>query len=84
MTGSVEVADAALLKAFKVNPTSFYANLHTIEFPAGAVRGQFHKVTNGFDFDRALNNFQSPVVNGRSYPARCTTASHSSSRADFA
>ncbi|MFE9398248.1 CHRD domain-containing protein [Streptomyces flavidovirens] len=64
-TGSVEVADAALLKAFKANPTSFYANLHTAEFPAGAVRGQFHKVTNGFDFDRALSNFQSPVVKGK-------------------
>ncbi|MBT2528396.1 CHRD domain-containing protein [Streptomyces sp. ISL-99] len=64
-TGSVEVADAALLKAFKADPTSFYANLHTAEFPAGAVRGQFHKVTNGFDFDRALNNFQSPVVKGK-------------------
>ncbi|MBT2397675.1 CHRD domain-containing protein [Streptomyces sp. ISL-100] len=66
-TGSVNVADAdaAVLKAFTSDPTSFYANLHTAEFPGGAVRGQFHKVTNAFHFDRALNNFQAPVAKGK-------------------
>ncbi|MET9518372.1 CHRD domain-containing protein [Streptomyces sp. NPDC002994] len=66
-TGSVKVADAdaAVLKAFTSDPTSFYANLHTAEFPGGAVRGQFHKVTHGFHFDRALDNFQAPVAKGR-------------------
>ncbi|MGX1883599.1 CHRD domain-containing protein [Streptomyces sp. NPDC055287] len=64
-TGSVEVADAAVLKALTSDPTSFYANLHTAEFPGGAVRGQFHRVTDGFDFDRALHNFRAPVVKGK-------------------
>ncbi|MBT2492276.1 CHRD domain-containing protein [Streptomyces sp. ISL-96] len=65
-TGSVQVADtdAAVLKAFTSDPAGFYANLHTAEFPGGAVRGQFHRVTNGFHFDRALSNFQAPVVKG--------------------
>lgn len=41
VTGSVTVADEALLDSLKTNPESFYANLHTAEFPGGAVRGQF-------------------------------------------
>ncbi|MBT2506428.1 CHRD domain-containing protein [Streptomyces sp. ISL-98] len=64
-TGSVQVKDTAVLNAFKADPTGFYANLHTAEFPGGAVRGQFHKVTNAFNFDHALNNFQAPVVKGK-------------------
>lgn len=63
-TGSVEVADAAVLRAFTSNPAGFYTNLHTAEFPGGAVRGQFHKVTHGFDADRALRGFRAPVVKG--------------------
>ncbi|GHB06851.1 CHRD domain-containing protein [Streptomyces chryseus] len=63
-TGAVEVADAAVLADFEANPTGFYANLHTAEFPGGAVRGQFHRVTDGFDLSRALHGFQAPVVKG--------------------
>lgn len=63
--GSVRVKDAALLDAFRTNPGGFYANLHTAQFPGGAVRGQLHKVTNAFDFNRALENFQSPVLRGQ-------------------
>ncbi|MFI5807951.1 CHRD domain-containing protein [Streptomyces sp. NPDC051561] len=63
-SGSVRVQDRALLRALKADPTSFYANLHTQQFPGGAVRGQLHKVTNSFDFGRALENFQSPVLRG--------------------
>ncbi|HET6859805.1 MAG TPA: CHRD domain-containing protein [Streptomyces sp.] len=65
LTGSVQVKDAALLNAFKAAPNSFYANLHTAEFPGGAVRGQFHRVTQAFDFGRALKSFQAPVLKGR-------------------
>lgn len=64
-TGSVEVDDTALLRSFTSDPTSFYANLHTAEFPGGAVRGQFHRVTHAFDFDHALDNFQASVIKGR-------------------
>ncbi|PAZ17564.1 hypothetical protein CLM62_02270 [Streptomyces sp. SA15] len=66
VTGTVEVKDAALLDALKTDPNSFYANLHTAEFPGGAVRGQLHKVTvASFDFRDALDNFQASVVKGK-------------------
>ncbi|MFC4499494.1 MULTISPECIES: CHRD domain-containing protein [Streptomyces] len=43
VSGSVAVADAAVLRQIKKHPTGFYSNLHTSEFPDGAVRGQlFH------------------------------------------
>jgi hypothetical protein len=66
VTGTVKVEDPDLLAALTSDPGSFYANLHTAEFPGGAVRGQLHKVTvAGFDFRDALHNFQAPVVEGR-------------------
>ncbi|MFF3410159.1 CHRD domain-containing protein [Streptomyces sp. NPDC002742] len=64
VVGTVEVDDAALLDTLKTDPGSFYANLHTTEFPGGAVRGQLHKVTGTFDFRNALHNFQASVVKG--------------------
>jgi hypothetical protein len=66
LTGTVKVEDAALLDALKADPGSFYANLHTAEFPGGAVRGQLHKVTvAAFDFRDALHNFQASVLKGK-------------------
>lgn len=65
LTGNVQVKDPALLNSLKSDPGSFYANLHTAEFPAGAVRGQLHKVTTAFDFRDALDNFQASVIKGR-------------------
>ncbi|WP_234343022.1 CHRD domain-containing protein [Streptomyces fulvoviolaceus] len=66
VTGTVKVKDAALLDALKSDPNSFYANLHTAEFPGGAVRGQLHKVTVAdFDFRDALHNFQASVIKGK-------------------
>jgi hypothetical protein len=66
VTGTVKVTDAALLDALKNDPGAFYANLHTAEFPGGAVRGQLHKVTvAGFEFRDALRNFQASVVKGK-------------------
>ncbi|MGW3816180.1 CHRD domain-containing protein [Streptomyces sp. NPDC005046] len=65
VVGTVKVEDAALLDALRTDPSSFYANLHTAEFPGGAVRGQLHKVTNTFDFRNALHNFQASVVKGK-------------------
>ncbi|MFD0311406.1 CHRD domain-containing protein [Streptomyces sp. NPDC127119] len=38
--GTVKVKDAALLRDIKAHPEKFYFNLHTGEFPGGAVRGQ--------------------------------------------
>ncbi|MEU9174206.1 CHRD domain-containing protein [Streptomyces sp. NPDC048420] len=66
VTGTVKVDDKALLARLKADPNSFYANLHTGEFPGGAVRGQLHKVTvAAFDFRAALHNFQASVVKGQ-------------------
>ena len=45
VAGTVKDKGAALLRRLKHDPCSFYANLHTAEFPGGAVRGQLHKVT---------------------------------------
>ncbi|MFF4622641.1 CHRD domain-containing protein [Nonomuraea jabiensis] len=41
-SGSVRVKDTSVLKGIKKNPKNWYANLHTSEFPDGAVRGQLH------------------------------------------
>ncbi|QPL93625.1 CHRD domain-containing protein [Streptomyces clavuligerus] len=65
VTGSVKVRDAALLKSFVGDPNGFYANLHTAEFPGGAVRAQYHQVTQGLTFSKALENFQASVVEGQ-------------------
>ncbi|GLF97475.1 CHRD domain-containing protein [Streptomyces yaizuensis] len=65
VTGTVKVKDKAVLEEFVKNPNGFYANLHTARFPGGAVRAQFHRVTQGFPFAKALDNFQASVVKGR-------------------
>lgn len=66
VSGTVKVKDKALLDQLKADPNSFYANLHTAEFPGGAVRGQLHKVTVAdFDFRNALHNFQASVIKGK-------------------
>ncbi len=51
--GTVTVADAAVIESIKNNPGAFYANIHTAEFPGGAVRGQFHKAK-PFDVESVL------------------------------
>jgi len=38
--GAVTVTDPAIATAIRANPAGFYLNLHTAEFPGGAVRGQ--------------------------------------------
>jgi hypothetical protein len=53
-TGSVTVTDQALLDKLKTTPGSFYVNLHTAEFPGGAVRGQLHTVTHPVDLNAVL------------------------------
>jgi CHRD domain-containing protein len=51
--GTVTVADAAVIESIKTNPGAFYANIHTAEFPGGAVRGQFEKAK-PFDVESVL------------------------------
>lgn len=38
--GTLTVTDAQLAQNIRTNPAGFYVNLHTAEFPGGAVRGQ--------------------------------------------
>lgn len=44
VTGCV-TSTAATVDAIKANPAGFYANIHTAEFPAGAIRGQLSKLS---------------------------------------
>jgi hypothetical protein len=44
-SGSVRVKDTSLLAALVADPGSFYANLHTRQFPGGALRGQLHRLS---------------------------------------
>ncbi|MFP3992190.1 CHRD domain-containing protein [Streptomyces sp. E11-3] len=41
--GQTTLEDAQLAKALTSEPGAFYVNLHTKEFPGGAVRGQLHR-----------------------------------------
>ncbi|WP_338931434.1 CHRD domain-containing protein [Streptomyces netropsis] len=63
-TGTAKVTDKKLLGALKSDPNGFYFNLHTGEFPGGAVRGQVHKLSAPLDMTTATNSFQSSVVKG--------------------
>ncbi|MFD3585596.1 CHRD domain-containing protein [Streptomyces sp. NPDC058683] len=63
VTGSVKVTDKALLKQLTTDPGAFYANLHTTEFPGGAVRGQLHAVTTVTDLRGG--GLQASVITGK-------------------
>jgi hypothetical protein len=43
MSGRVSDVDAALIGKIRRTPTDFYLNLHTADFPGGAVRGQLFR-----------------------------------------
>ncbi|MFB9676898.1 CHRD domain-containing protein [Streptosporangium vulgare] len=43
--GSVKINDSGLLSGIKRNPKNWYLNLHTAEFPGGAVRAQMHRIS---------------------------------------
>jgi hypothetical protein len=41
-SGAVTVSDPTLLAALRSDPSRFYVDLHTNQFPSGAARGQLH------------------------------------------
>ncbi|HWB73240.1 MAG TPA: cell wall-binding repeat-containing protein [Egibacteraceae bacterium] len=47
--GCIEGVDEGLLAAIEANPSEFYVNVHTEEFPDGAVRGQLFPGEFGLD-----------------------------------
>ena len=53
--GVLTVSDPAIADALRANPSGFYLNLHTKEFPGGAVRGQLTKLNRPVDLLDLLN-----------------------------
>ena len=47
--GVLTVSDPAIADALRADPSGFYLNLHTKEFPGGAVRGQLAKLNRPAD-----------------------------------
>ncbi|WP_433555033.1 CHRD domain-containing protein [Pseudonocardia xinjiangensis] len=63
--GTVTVTDANLLASIKSHPEQFYVNLHTKDFPGGAVRGQLHALPVQVDLRSAISHDENhPVVEG--------------------
>ncbi len=53
--GVLTVSDPAIADALRANPAGFYLNLHTKEFPGGAVRGQLTRLNRPADLLDLLN-----------------------------
>lgn len=52
--GAVTVTDPAIATAIRRNPAGFYVNLHTAEFPGGAIRGQLKRVHKKLSLDLSV------------------------------
>ena len=42
-SGCVQEVEPSLIKAIRMDPSDYYVNLHSTEFPGGALRGQLGK-----------------------------------------
>ncbi|MFE2868982.1 CHRD domain-containing protein [Embleya sp. NPDC059259] len=61
VTGSVRVVDAALRAKITSDPASVYFNVHTGEFPGGAIRGQLVELTRPVEVNSVLKNGTLPA-----------------------
>lgn len=55
-TGCAAAPAAADLQAILANPAGFYVNVHTADFPAGAVRGQLSAATSNTALGRPMGS----------------------------
>ncbi|MFC6080427.1 CHRD domain-containing protein [Sphaerisporangium aureirubrum] len=56
VTGRVTVDDRGLLSAIRRSPSRYYVNVHTGQFPGGAVRAQLRRLSHPVDLTRVLND----------------------------
>jgi hypothetical protein len=63
--GTVKVTNKTLLQSIRSNPEGFYINIHTKEFPNGALRGQMYPLPGKLNLQSALQTTTlNPVVKG--------------------
>jgi hypothetical protein len=69
--GSVTLTDAKLAKTIRTNPAGFYVNLHSAEFPGGAVRGQLKSLNKRVDVLSVVKGggFRALLDGGQEVPA---------------
>lgn len=66
-SGSVTVADPALLDALRSDPQGFYADLHTTDFPDGAARAQLHGLNHSVSRSGVAGLQESVVLGSQVY-----------------
>jgi hypothetical protein len=76
VSGTVTVSDPTLLAALQSDPASFYADLHTNNFPGGAVRAQLHLLNHALTTTGVAALQESVVLGSQIYA--CTQQSDGS------
>jgi hypothetical protein len=76
--GTAKVTDQKLLADIKAHPQNYYFNLHTAEFPGGAVRGQVFGVPARFNLLSALKDTTVKSVVTGSQIYACTKGANGS------
>ena len=72
-SGSVTVADPTLLDALRSDPQAFYADLHTTDFPDGAVRAQLHALNHAVSTSGVAALQESVVLGSQIYACTLQT-----------
>lgn len=83
ITGSVKVTDQVLLDAIEANPSNWYLNLHTGEFPAGAVRGQLRTLPKAVDLAGVLHGTLTANLSAHANGAQEVPATDPDGRAEW-